>query len=179
MNNFKKEAAQVLFKGGLHLVPLMSDQRFMSIFNGKLDSIPYPDGRDFVSRVLLCTKQAISSPQTRKAATRVLNTMIRLFFEAEERRDVFLKTYGYDAPIMMVVSPSMTCNLRCYGCYAGEYNKADDLDANVLERLVNEAKEMGIFFITTTGGEPFFSQDACKCGRSAVMFCSRFTNGTD
>jgi MoaA/NifB/PqqE/SkfB family radical SAM enzyme len=179
MNKFKREAAHVLFKGGMQVVPYMSDQKFTSLFKAKIDSIPYPDGREFVNRLLLCTKRAVSNPTTRRAATKTLNSLFRMLFEAEERRAVFLKERGYDAPVFMVVSPSMTCNLRCYGCYAGEYSKADDLDSQVLERVVNEAVDMGIFFITVTGGEPFFSQDVLKLWENHpdVMF-QVYTNGT-
>jgi MoaA/NifB/PqqE/SkfB family radical SAM enzyme len=179
MSNLKKGAAQVLFKSGLHVVPWMSDKRFLSLFEGKLGSMKYADGREFITRLLLCLKQAISSSNTRKAATRSLQSMIRLFFEAEERRDAFLKSQGYDAPIFIVVSPSMRCNLRCYGCYAGEYSKADDLDGRVLERVIGEAKEMGVFFVVTTGGEPFFSQDVLKMWENHpdILF-QVYTNGT-
>ncbi len=179
MNKIKKEVVQALFKGGLRVVPLMSDERFMGIFENKLNTIKYPDGKEFIGRLLYCTKRAISQPETRKAATRVLDSMIDLLFEAEERRDVFLKTRGYDAPLVMVISPSMRCNLRCYGCYAGEYNRADDLPADVLDRVVNEAKAMGIFFIVVSGGEPFFSQEVLDMWKKHrdVLF-QVYTNGT-
>jgi hypothetical protein len=39
MNRVKKEVTQALFKGGLRVVPMMSDQRFMSIFENKIQSI--------------------------------------------------------------------------------------------------------------------------------------------
>lgn len=179
MNRFTKGAAQTLFKGGLRIVPLMSDQRFMSIFENKLQTIPRPDGREFMSRLLLCTKRAITSPDTRKAATRTLDSLIRLLFEAEDRRQEFLEKHGYGVPLVMVISPSMRCNLRCYGCYAGEYNRADDLDAAVLERVINEAKDMGIFFIVFSGGEPFFSQDVLRIWEKHrdILF-QVYTNGT-
>jgi MoaA/NifB/PqqE/SkfB family radical SAM enzyme len=90
-----------------------------------------------------------------------------------------LKTHGFEPPMIMVVSPSMACNLRCYGCYAGEYNKADDLGEQVLERVVNEAKDMGIFLITISGGEPFFSQDVLRMWKKHpdILF-QVYTNGT-
>ena len=69
MQSLQKRAVRHLFKGGLHLVPLMSDQSFLSIFEGKINNVPFPEGREFVSQLLLCGKRAIASPQTRKAAT--------------------------------------------------------------------------------------------------------------
>ena len=132
-----------------------------------------------MSSLLLCTKRAISAPETKESANRVLNSMIKLLFEGEERREEFLKTHGFGAPLVMVVSPSMRCNLRCYGCYAGEYSKADDLNPQVLERIVNEAKDAGIFFITFSGGEPFFSENVLKIWEKHrdILF-QVYTNGT-
>jgi MoaA/NifB/PqqE/SkfB family radical SAM enzyme len=178
-HNLKKGMAQTLFKGGLRVVPLMSDQRFMSLFESKIQSIPRPDAREFISHLLLCTKRAITAQKTRKAATKMLNLIIRLLFEAEEKRKEFLSQHGFEPPILMVLSPTMRCNLRCYGCYAGEYNQADDLDAQVMERIVNEAKEMGIFFIVVTGGEPFISQDVLRIWEKHpdILF-QVYTNGT-
>ena len=48
----------------------------------------------------------------------------------------------------------MKCNLRCYGCYAGDYKKGEDLDFEIVNRVINEAKDMGIFFFVISGGEP-------------------------
>ncbi len=48
----------------------------------------------------------------------------------------------------------MKCNLRCYGCYAGDYKKGEDLDFEIVNRVINEAKDIGIFFFVISGGEP-------------------------
>jgi MoaA/NifB/PqqE/SkfB family radical SAM enzyme len=64
------------------------------------------------------------------------------------------------APIFTVlISPSMRCNLRCVGCYAMDYKMTDDLPFEDLDRVVDEAKEMGVAFITILGGEPFIRKD--------------------
>ena len=66
---------------------------------------------------------------------------------------------GFYPPGLLVMSPSMKCNLRCFGCYAGMYNKEEDLPFEVIDRVLTEAKEMGIYFVVVSGGEPFFRQD--------------------
>jgi MoaA/NifB/PqqE/SkfB family radical SAM enzyme len=62
-------------------------------------------------------------------------------------------------PYIMLISPSMRCNLHCVGCYASEYTKKDDLPYDVIERVVNEANAMGMYAITILGGEPFIRKD--------------------
>ncbi len=66
---------------------------------------------------------------------------------------------GFYPPGLLVISPSMKCNLNCFGCYAGMYKKDEDLPYEVLDRILTEAKEMGIYFIVVSGGEPFFRKD--------------------
>ena len=66
---------------------------------------------------------------------------------------------GFYPPGLLVISPSMKCNLNCFGCYAGMYKKDEDLPYEVLDRVLNEAKEMGVHFVVVSGGEPFFRKD--------------------
>lgn len=66
---------------------------------------------------------------------------------------------GFYPPGLLVISPSMKCNLNCFGCYAGMYKKDEDLPFDVLDRILNEAKEMGVYFVVISGGEPFFRRD--------------------
>ncbi len=78
----------------------------------------------------------------------------------EQKRQEFWRREGLVPPWLMVISPLMRCNLRCLGCYAGEYPRTDDpMDFATLDRIVTEAKEMGTYFITITGGEPFMRPD--------------------
>ena len=65
---------------------------------------------------------------------------------------------GFYPPGMIVISPTMQCNLRCAGCYAGSYSK-DEQSLDTINRVLDEAKEMGTYFITVSGGEPFFRKD--------------------
>ena len=58
-------------------------------------------------------------------------------------------------PATIVISPTMRCNLRCVGCYAGNYTKQDDLTEEEVVRVIGEARELGTRFFVITGGEPF------------------------
>lgn len=58
------------------------------------------------------------------------------------------------APFVIVISPIAKCNLNCVGCYAGEYPKTE-LDFKTVDRIIREGKDIGIYFYTISGGEPF------------------------
>lgn len=62
---------------------------------------------------------------------------------------------GVHIPNFFLVDPTSDCNLRCEGCWAGLYAKHDSLDFETLDRLLNEAKELGIYWVVMSGGEPF------------------------
>lgn len=77
----------------------------------------------------------------------------------KKKKNKFAKREGFEGPTNIVVSPTMKCNLRCEGCWAGKFQKVPDLEISLLERIVEEVREMGVNFITITGGEPFIRKD--------------------
>lgn len=103
------------------------------------------------------TKRKINvlSPQTqRKLCYNIFFNAINL---GDEKRDEYFAKWGEYPPFFLAISPSMTCNLRCYGCYAWKYPKEKSLSLEKTSAIIKEAKEdMGIYFITITGGEPTF-----------------------
>lgn len=71
------------------------------------------------------------------------------------KRPKIKKKYGINPPWTMVISPTAKCNLNCLGCYAGQYDKKDELSFELVDRILKEAKELNIYFVTISGGEPF------------------------
>ncbi|SHE80515.1 radical SAM protein [Clostridium fallax] len=59
-------------------------------------------------------------------------------------------------PFVLLISPSMRCNLRCKGCYAATYPKDQGLKYEEVDKIVGQARDLGIHFIIVLGGEPFF-----------------------
>jgi MoaA/NifB/PqqE/SkfB family radical SAM enzyme len=107
------------------------------------------------------------------------NFVINQCILAEELRQRFEKKEKFSAPWFMAISPSMRCNLRCVGCYAGKYSKKDDLPYNHYDRLICEAKSIGIYFFVILGGEPFFHKDNIKIfTKHKDCFFLVYTNGT-
>jgi len=90
----------------------------------------------------------------------IQNLAINATWLGEVKRKEFALQTGVFPPYLLVISPTMRCNLRCLGCYAGQYPRSrDPLSFATLDRIVTEAKEMGTYFFTISGGEPFVRRD--------------------
>lgn len=82
-------------------------------------------------------------------------------------------------PWFFVISPTARCNLHCVGCYAAEYSHKDDLPFEEVDRILQEAKELGMYFITVSGGEPFIRPDLLDLyEKYNDMYFLVYTNGT-
>jgi MoaA/NifB/PqqE/SkfB family radical SAM enzyme len=99
-----------------------------------------------------------TAPNHKKAIIRsfIIN---QLLLGSPKRKAFSEQEGGFYPPGLLVISPSMKCNLDCFGCYAGMYRKEEDLAFEVIDSVMEQAKEMGIHFIVVSGGEPFFRRD--------------------
>lgn len=95
-------------------------------------------------------------PQHRKKI--ISNFIVGQLLVGTNHRKAFEAEKGFYPPDTMILSPTMRCNLNCFGCYAGSYPQ-EDLPLEVIDRLVGECKEMGIRLVLMTGGEPFLRKD--------------------
>jgi len=116
-------------------------------------------------------------PKVRRGV--VVNLFVRTAWEGWAVRERIYRQEGFRPPFLLVISPTMRCNLRCYGCYAGSYEWGEELSFETLDRVLNEAKELGIHFITVSGGEPFIRRDLITLfeKHNDVAF-HVYTNGT-
>lgn len=93
-----------------------------------------------------------------------------------ERRE---KELGLHLPNFMVISPTMKCNLNCVGCYAGEYDQEEMLTFDEMDRIISEAKDLGMYFFTFTGGECLMHPDIFKIWKKHNdCYFIFYTNGT-
>jgi MoaA/NifB/PqqE/SkfB family radical SAM enzyme len=90
---------------------------------------------------------------------KIVNFLVNQFLEGTNRRKEFESRTGYYPPRAMLISPTMRCNLNCYGCYAGDHSHANELEPKLIHRVLSEAKEMGISLVVVLGGEPFLRKD--------------------
>ncbi|MHB1135925.1 MAG: radical SAM protein [Coriobacteriia bacterium] len=109
--------------------------------------------------------------------TRLITNLVLWTREGVPRRIAAQAKIG-TSPMVLLLSPSMRCNLRCSGCYAAEYDREDDLPMEVIERVVNEARALGTYAITILGGEPFIRPDILDLfDHFPDMTFQVFTNG--
>jgi len=79
----------------------------------------------------------------------------QLLVGTDKRQQFSLKPDGFYPPGFTVISPSMRCNLKCYGCYSANYSKKDELSFEHFDSILNQQKAMGMYFSVISGGEPF------------------------
>ncbi len=89
----------------------------------------------------------------------LIQFIVDQFLEGTNRRKEFEKRTGYYPPRAMLISPTMRCNLHCYGCYAGNYRVEEELELEEIHRILREAQEMGIHLVIVLGGEPFLREE--------------------
>lgn len=96
----------------------------------------------------------------------------------------FRQQFGVDPPWFLTISPGHGCNLRCTGCYADSGPGAATLPWDVLQKTVQQAKELwGDRFFVLSGGEPLAYRsegksvlDLVEQNRDCVFLM--YTNGT-
>jgi MoaA/NifB/PqqE/SkfB family radical SAM enzyme len=85
---------------------------------------------------------------------------------------------GFYPPTFMVISPTMACNLSCFGCYAGNY-RAKGLDYEHVNEAIQQARDIGIRLIIVSGGEPFYWPPILRMFEdNPDMIFQVYTNGT-
>jgi MoaA/NifB/PqqE/SkfB family radical SAM enzyme len=139
---------------GTRVLQLIPDTALLAFSRIKTAEIPWQEGRDFVERLLVNSKRALAeaSPECRNKA--VVNFFHNYLAVGYVRRKAFAREHGFVPPYLMVISPTMRCNLNCYGCYAGGYSDSE-LGLEEVIDIVEQGKRMGIFFVVISGGEPF------------------------
>ncbi len=103
----------------------------------------------------------------------------RAWFEGGKIRDKREAELGFRPPFIMILSPTLRCNLRCKGCYTLGYGMKPELPLEVVDRLLTECEELGIYFVTILGGEPMvYPHLFTILERHPSIFFQVYTNGT-
>ncbi len=89
----------------------------------------------------------------------IANLAVNHLLSGTNKRKAWQDREGYYPPSTVVISPTMRCNLSCYGCYAGDYDKSLELSRDEIDSILVQMKEMGVYFAVISGGEPFFKDD--------------------
>ena len=190
MNTLKQTAVTKTANSVLTMVSHASD-RDIERFLGLLERLaPQPKDKQLVRSVRQLWAEDQPSARLIKRALRDVSPRCRERFVASlllnnawgplaARRQAFVDKTGFQPPLTILISPTMRCNLRCEGCYAGDYSQRDDLPYEVLDRVLDEAEALGIFFVTVLGGEPFVRGDLWDLyEKHRDIYFMVYTNGT-
>ena len=178
MSSLKESLIKASIMGAYGALKVTPDPLLRRGSDYLLRDIPYPEGRDFLGTMVLVAKHNLgrAAPPVRQS---VLNFLANIMVKGEIKRQKFAKEAGFSPPVLMVISPTMRCNLDCYGCYAGKYSQKGDLGMDTLEGLIEEAEEMGIYLLTISGGEPFILPELPELlGEHPDIMFQIYTNGT-
>lgn len=113
------------------------------------------------------------------------------YLNANKIREKELKN-GLQVPSTLIISITPYCNLNCIGCYAhtaGNIQQSLNLKTNnhfsplldyeKWKKVLQEARELGIFLYIIAGGEPFLFPELIKlCREFKDQTFTIFTNGT-
>ncbi|SDM27921.1 radical SAM protein [Halarsenatibacter silvermanii] len=79
----------------------------------------------------------------------VQETLLGTSYREEKGKEI-----GANIPYTILLDPTSACNLNCEGCWAGKYDNSQSLEFDTIDRIITEAKELGIHFFVLSGGEP-------------------------
>jgi len=111
-------------------------------------------------------------------------TLLNLGFEAMFHGTKMIRQnrekYDCNIPWLILMDPTSACNLHCTGCWAAEYGHKLNLSFEDMDRIVTQAKELGVYFYMFTGGEPLVrKKDIIRlCEKHHDCAFHSYTNGT-
>jgi len=60
----------------------------------------------------------------------------------------------FNVPYFLLIDPTENCNYNCIGCWAGSYKQHKQMNFETFDRVLTQAKELGMYFTVVSGGEP-------------------------
>ncbi|RLE12729.1 hypothetical protein DRJ04_05635 [Candidatus Aerophobetes bacterium] len=114
------------------------------------------NGHPYVELARLLVQKRLSETTRKKL---VDTFFVPWIFTDKIKLRKMLEKEGFEAPWFFVISPLKYCDLTCPGCYANADKGQVYLSFQLLNRIVSDAKKLGIKFITISGGEPFIYYD--------------------
>lgn len=163
----------------LRLMELM--QRYMS--GEKLD-VDYDK-----AKAMICSpdtalnryiRSILSETDSHVLKTAALNLGFEAFFHGTKTIRKMREVHQCNVPWLILMDPTSACNLHCTGCWAAEYGNRLNLTFEEMDHLIEQGKELGIYFYMFTGGEPLVRKaDIIRlCEKHNDCAFLAFTNGT-
>lgn len=117
-------------------------------------------------------------PNPRMVRHLVMTWALKGYVQGQKKRQEATRRLGFRPPSFILLDPTEACNLHCRGCWAGKY-QVRTLPWEVVDRVLDEAKDLGIHWVVLSGGEPFAYRHLRKmlAKHQDIMFMA-YTNGT-
>lgn len=91
-----------------------------------------------------------------KARSALLNNFILgAILVGYRKRLEFYNRHHVAPPGTLMISPTLRCNLSCYGCYADHHEQKQELTYDEVDTVITDAASAGTNFFIFLGGEPF------------------------
>ena len=146
---------QSLIRAALAMYPYLPDSMIRTISKKIFDFKNFGPAEQLMQKSMITAKLMLRNASPTIKRKLVENFFMNEGFWGDSIRLKMEHVLEGPMPCVIVISPTMRCNLRCTGCYSAQYSQSEDLDFDVLDRLITEANSMGIYFFVLTGGEPF------------------------
>jgi MoaA/NifB/PqqE/SkfB family radical SAM enzyme len=178
-NKFKN----YLIKQGVYLasnyvMPHLKDSTIMKL-SDKINDFNAPAGKIFFDHIFVNLKKKLPNLSKNVKKKILDNFVCNFLLLSGDKRKTFIEKNGFYPPLFYVISPSMHCNLKCYGCYSANYTREDKLSFEKINQIIDEGKSYGIFFYTISGGEPFVRKDLIDIfKRNSDCYFQVYTNGS-
>lgn len=151
----KLKATTPIVKGLFNALPHISDKAVISLIKTLFGENRYPEGQIFIEKVFSSLKQIFKTANATCRKAIINNMIINEGVRGQKIRNQVTKELGFDIPVLLVITPTQRCPLKCYGCYAAEHENHEDLTYEAFDKVITEAKALGIYFFVISGGEPF------------------------
>ncbi len=157
-------------------LPHVPDRLVNAYLVRKTRDIAAPSAGEFLGKLFTELKHQLHRINPLCARRLLENLATPSLLAGETRRKVQAEIGTH--PDVMVLSPTMRCNLACTGCYSAHYDRHDDLSTRDLDNIVDQARGIGIHFVVVSGGEPYLRDDLLGAfERHPDVLFMTYTNG--
>lgn len=146
-------AGKISNKNLLRAVNLL--ERFASIewHHRGIAAIKKMIGEDYPG--IQATRRIIQQANPRARSALLNNFILGCLLLGYRKRLDFYNRHGVAPPATLMISPTLRCNLRCYGCATATNEHSEELSFEEVDRIMSDATDSGSNFILMLGGEPF------------------------
>ena len=110
--------------------------------------------RDPENRWVKFINRVVDETNPNVAKMLLLNLGYEAFFHGTKTIRQNREKYDCNIPWLILFDPTNACNMHCEGCWSGTYGHKSNLSFEMMDKIVTQGKELGIYLYMMTGGEP-------------------------